>query len=212
MSRTSVPRASAAAMLGGVLWVLLPVAWSVAGPEDAEYGTLSFVAVAASLWLFLVAAPALLITGVMALRRVLGGSAGRVGAAGMITSAVGYGAMALGNGIEVASMSAGGEEVALGHAIFLIGCLVSVLGGIVLGIVVFRRRRDGLSRAAAWLMMLALPLGAGLLLAGSAIAPTSDVGFWAAITVPTGSAWVLLGRSLRSVGEPAAAPEYAPVS
>ena len=79
--------------------------------------------------------------------------------------------MALGNGIEVASMTAGGGEVSLGHALFLIGFLVSVLGSVVVGIVVFRRRHDALSRAAALLLALALPLGIGIGILGSAIAP-----------------------------------------
>jgi peptidoglycan/LPS O-acetylase OafA/YrhL len=117
--------------------------------------------------------------------------------------------MALGNGIEVASMTAGGGEVALGHALFLIGFLVSVIGSLLVGIVVFRRRRDALSRAAALLLALALPLGIGIAVLGSAIAPESDAGFWAAISVPTGIAWVLLGRSL-SARRPAQVGEFVP--
>jgi len=209
VSTTTVPRDAGLAMLGGTLWVLLAGAWSLVGPDTAEYGTLSFVAVAASFWIFLVLPPVLLLFGLSALRRS-GDAAGRPGIAGTAAAAVGYGAMALGNGIEVASMSTGGEEVALGHAIFLIGFLVSLLGGMVLGVVVFRRRRDRLSRTAAVLLAAALPLGIGIGLLGSAVAPEADGWFWAAIAVPTGLAWVLLGRSLRSVPE-RATPEFAQV-
>jgi hypothetical protein len=200
-----------AGLVGGGLWALLPVAWAVAGPESAEPGTVSFIAVAASFWVFLVAAPALLVCGVAALRRALGDSAGRVGLAGLVVAAVGYGSMAVGNGIEVASLTAGHGEVDLGHAIFLIGFLISVLGGILTGIVVVRRRRDGLSRASALLLSLALPLGLGIGLLGSAVDPNNDAWFWAAIAVPTGIAWVLLGASLRSADRPARA-EFATAS
>ena len=73
---------------------------------------------------------------------------------------------------------------------------MSILGSVVVGIVVFRRRHDALSRAAALLLALALPLGIGIGILGSAIAPANDAAFWAAISLPTGIAWVLLGRSL----------------
>ena len=129
--------------------------------DDVEFGSLSFVAVAASYWIFAVLPPALIVAGLAALRRALGADAG-LGAAGIVVSAVGIGAMALGNGIEVASISVGGGEVALGHALLLIGFLVSIVGGILLGIVVFRRRRDWPSRGAGLLLALALPVGIGI--------------------------------------------------
>ena len=75
----------------------------------------------------------------------------------------------------------------------------------------FRRRPDALSRAAGSLLALALPLGIGIGILGSAVAPANDAGFWAAISVPTGIAWVLLGASLRSVRRPAVA-EFATAS
>jgi hypothetical protein len=198
-------------MLGGALWILLPVAWALATPEDAPYGSLSFVAVAASFWIFGVLPTALLAVSATMLRRVLAGT-GRLGLTGVVLAAVGYAAMALGNGIEIGSISAGGGESGVGHTIFLIGFLISAVGGIVTGVVVFRRHRDRLARAAALLLVLALPLGIGIAVLGSALAPTDDTFFWAAIAVPTGLAWVLLGRSLRTTGAVASSPEYAAVS
>ena len=65
---------------------------------------------------------------------------GKVGRVGIVLSAIGLAAMGLGIGIEVASMSVGGGEVALGHAILLIGFLVS-LGGLA------DHRRHGSPRA-----------------------------------------------------------------
>lgn len=199
IATTSTPTVASRATLGawgGALWMLLPAAWTVTELKDQQFGSLSFFAVAVADWIFLVLAPALIVVGVTALRTVLGARAGRVGGTGMVLAALGLGAMALGNGIEVGSMSAGGGEVALGHSIFLIGFLVSIVGGLLVGIMVIRRRRAPLSRVAGWILVLALPLGVGIGMLGSVLAPENDAGFWAAISVPTGAAWLLLGRSL----------------
>jgi hypothetical protein len=176
--------------------MLLPVAWAVAELETLEFGTLSFVAVAASYWLCLVLPPALLAVGYAALRTSLGERAGSLGRIGIPVAVAGLLAMTVGNGIEMASISAGGGEVALGHTIFLVGFLGSVLGGILTGIVVLRRRTDGQSRVAGSLLVLALPLGIGISLLGSVLAPENDAAFWAGIALPTGLAWLLLGRVL----------------
>jgi hypothetical protein len=205
MTTTSVSRAATTGLVGGALWALFPVAFGVVALEDVESGTLSWFAVAASYWIFGVVPPVLIAVGLAALRRSLGDGLGTVGRVGLPVTGAGLVAMALGNGVEVASLTAGGGEVGLGHAFFLVGFLVSIVGGIVVGIVVFRRRTDGLSRAAGLVMALALPLGIGLGLLGSAIDPHDDAWFFAAICVPTGIAWVLLGVSLRSVRRPAAA-------
>jgi hypothetical protein len=206
---TTTARRATLGMVGGALWLLLPFAWSAVRLEDHPTGSAAFVAVAASYWLFAVLPPALLVVGLTALRTALG--PGRAATVGTVLSGIGLGSMALGNGIEVASMSVGGGEVALGHALFLLGFLVSVVGGIVLGIVVVRRRRDALSRAAGLILALALPLGIGLAFLGDAVSPGTDAGFWAAIAVPTGIAWVLLGASLRAE-QRRVPPDFASVS
>jgi hypothetical protein len=211
MSTTTVSRAATTGLVGGALWALLPVAWKVADVSEFEFGTLSHAAVAASYWVFAVIAPAMVVVGLVALRRALGSDAGRVGTVGLVLSMAGVAAMSLGVGIEVASISFGGGEVAVGHALLLLGFLVHIAGSIPVGIVVFRRRRDALSRAGGLLLTLALPLGVGLGMLGSAIDPDDDAWFWAAISVPTGIAWVLLGLSLRSVAQPARA-EFATAS
>ncbi|MCW2637505.1 MAG: rane protein of unknown function [Blastococcus sp.] len=208
MSTTTVSPAATTGMAGGALWALLPVAWAAASFDDVEFGTLAWFGVAAAAWIFAVLPPALIAVGLTALRRALGDGTPRIARAGIVVSAVGLASMTLGNGIEIASMTAGHGEVALGHALFLIGFLVSVVGSIVVGVVVFRRRSDAPSRVAGMLLALALPLGIGIAILGSAIAPGSDAGFWAAIAVPTGLAWILLGRSLRS-GEVAGTRELA---
>jgi hypothetical protein len=211
MSTTTVSPAATTGMVGGALWALLPAAWATANFEDVEFGTLPWFGVAAVAWIFAVLPPALIAVGLSALRRALGVGASRIARAGMVVSAVGLASMTLGDGIEVASMTAGHGEVALGHAIFLIGFLVSVLGSIVVGVVVFRRRSDAPSRVAGALLALALPLGIGIAVLASVLAPNSDVGFWAGIALPTGLAWILLGRSLRS-DETAGTPEFASIA
>lgn len=194
---TASSRASLGAV-GGGLWLLLPAAWAAAQLDDQEFGSLSFVAVAVVDAIFLVLAPALIVVGHLALRDALGATAGRLGRSGIVLAMLGLGSMAVGNGIEVASMSFGGGEVALGHALFLIGFLVSIVGGLLVGITVYRKRRDTLARVAGCVLALALPLGIGIGMLGSALLPDDDTGFWAAISVPTGAAWLLLGWSLRA--------------
>ena len=198
-----VSRRARPATVGAVLWTLSAGVWAVSDLEDQEPGGLGFVAVAVAWWIGMVLAPLLMAVGHSALRAALGPEAGRVGRAGVVVSATGLVAMGLGIGIEVASMTVGGGEVPLGHAILLAGFLVAVVGALLTGITVLRRRRDGLSRGAGWLLVLALPLGIGIMLLGNAVAPGTDAFFWAALTVPTGLAWVLLGRSL-AVGSPTA--------
>jgi hypothetical protein len=211
MSTTTVSRTAAAGMIGGALWALLPLAWAAANFDDVESGTLAWFGVAAASWIFAVLPPVLIVVGVTGLRRALGAEAGRVALTGIAVAIVGLASMALGNGIEVASMTAGGGEVDLGHALFLIGFLVSVVGSVVVGIVVLRRRADGPARLGGLLLTLALPLGIGIGVLGSAIDPENDAWFWAAIAVPTGIAWVLLGHALRSERTPTA-PEFARVA
>lgn len=196
----STPTLSAARRIrigavGSVLWTLSPVVW-LTSLEEQPYGTLSFVAVALALWICMVAAPLLLIGCHLELRASLGVRASRVGAAGIGASATGLAAMSVGVGIELASISAGGGEVVLGHTIMLIGFLLSMIGALLTGITVLRRRRDAASRTGGWILTLALPLGIGLAVLGGILLPDKDVGFWAALTVPTGVAWLLLSGSL----------------
>lgn len=186
------------ATAGAVLWTVSPVVWAVSDVRDHPAGSLPFVAVAVAWWTCMVAAPLLLLAGHRALRASLGGSAGRVGTAGIVTAATGLAAMGIGIGIELASMTAGGGEVAVGYALWMGGFLVAVIGGLLTGITVIRRRRDGASQVAGWLLVLALPLGIGIGLVGDLLAPQTEAVFWATLTVPTGLAWVLLGRSLSS--------------
>lgn len=191
----TVTRRARLATTGGALWLLSALPWTVTA-EEQQYGSLAFVAVAVVGWLFFVLPPLLLVPGHLALRAAMDPAAGRLGRVGIPVAAAGLTAMSLGIGIELASISAGGGEVALGHAILLVGFLVSIVGALLTGIAVVRRRRDAASRAAGWLLVLALPLGIGIGALGPVVAPGNDAFFWAALTIPTGAAWLLLGRSL----------------
>ncbi|MGY1985366.1 hypothetical protein ACI792_03995 [Blastococcus sp. SYSU DS0669] len=191
---TAAHRRATAGLVGGALWALLPVAWATVLADDADSVSL---AAATAAWVFLVLPPVLILAGLAALRRALGGDAGRVGAVATALTAVGLAAMAVGNGIEVASITAGGGEVALGHVTFLLGFLVSTVGGLLLGVVVIRRCAGSLPRTGGALLAAALPLGIAIGALGGLVSADNDAWFWAAISVPAGLAWVLLGRSLQ---------------
>ena len=201
-SRTSTSsRAASAAVVGGVLWALVPFVFSLPEPSKIS-GTLEFVAVAVVSWICGAVSLILLIAGVLGLRSVLGEQAGRLGTSGIVVSTVGLVAMLAGLGTELMTTTIWGTENDPGHAVFQIGFLVLVVGQILLGITVFRRRTDRLARAGALLMALALPVGIGLVLLVGVLVPGSDAGFWAGMTVPTGIAWLLVGRSLTDRSTP----------
>lgn len=202
---STVVRRARLGAAGGVLLALSPAVWAAADLESMETGTASFVAVALSYWLAAVIAPALIVVGVTALRTVLGDRAGRAGTAGIALSAVGFGAVALGSGIEMASLSFGGGTVTAGYVISSIGLLLGFAGSLLVGVTVLRRRRDAGSRIAGWLLVLAVPLAVGLGVLFATVLPDSDAGFAIATTVPTGIAWALLGNSLAHEGRPTAA-------
>ena len=199
-SAPTVVRRARLGAVGGALLALSPAVWAAADLETLETGTPSFVAVALSYWVAAVVAPALVVVGVTALRTVLGDRAGRAGTVGIVLSAVGLGAVALGTGIEMASLSVGGGTVTLGYVISSVGMLVAFLGSFLVGITVLRRRPDALSRAAGWLLVLAVPLGIGLGMLFATLLPDNDAGFAIATSTPTGVAWALLGTSLARNG------------
>jgi hypothetical protein len=207
MTTPGVQRGGTAGLVGGALWALLPVAFTIVRTEDTARGTLSFAAVAASYWIFGALSLLLLLVGLGGLRGALGDGAGRLGTVGIGVSAVALLAMFLGNGTEMATMTVAGTESDLGHTVFLLGFLVLLVGSLLLGIALLRARREALVRWAAVLMVGMLPVGIGLGIGLDAVAPHTDLGFWAAITVAYGLAWVLLGRWLRS---PRQAPVPAP--
>jgi hypothetical protein len=199
MATMTVQRGGTAGLVGGALWALLPMVFMV-HLEDTERGTLAFVAVDAAAWVVGALSLVLLLVALSRLRAGLADGGGRRGAGGVVVSGLGLLAMVLGNGTELATLTFSGTESDLGHSAFLIGFLVLVVGSLLLGIALLRGRREPLVRWAGALMVGMVPLGIGLGVLLNALAPHTDLGFWAAITVPYGVAWVLLGRSLTASG------------
>jgi hypothetical protein len=199
MATTTVQRGGTAGLVGGALWALLPVVFLV-HLDDTERGTLAFVAVAAAAWVVGALSLVLLLVALSRLRAGLADAGGRLGAVGIVVSALALLAMALGNGTELTTLTVSGRESDLGHSAFLIGFLALVVGSLLLGLALLRGRREPRVRWAGVLMVGMVPLGIGLGVALNAVAPHTDLGFWAAITVPYGVAWVLLGRSLSASG------------
>jgi hypothetical protein len=197
MATTTVQRGGTAGLVGGALWALLPVVFMV-HLEDTARGTLAFVAVAAAAWVVGALSLVLLLVAVTRLRATIGG--GRLGDVGIVVSGLALLAMVVGNGTELTTLTVSSAESDLGHSAFLIGFLALVIGSLLLGIALLRGRREPLVRWAGVLMVGMVPLGLGLGIALNAAAPHTDLGFWAAITVPYGVAWVLLGRSLSASG------------
>ena len=197
-SSTLIRWGGPAGMLGGLLWALLPLAIVLVSIEDKQPGTPAHLATAALYWLMAVIPLLLLLVGLVGLRVLRSGSYGRLGRVGFVVSSVALTLMFAGNAVEVASLTFSGSESAVGHSMFLIGFLALLAGSVLLGIALVRTQRDLSSRIGGLLFILALPLGILLAVVLGAVAPKTDLGFWAAITVPYGVAWILLGGALRS--------------
>jgi hypothetical protein len=187
-----------AGIIGGLLWALFPLATVLVDMSNTQPGSLNHLAAAGVYWLMAVLPLLLLLIGLAGLRALSSGAYGRLANVGFLVSFLALALMFIGNAVEIASLTFSGSESSLGHSIFLIGFLVLLVGSILLGIAIVRTRRDPSSRVGGPLLVGALPLGIVLAVALGAIAPRTDLGFWAAITVPYGVAWLLLGYALMS--------------
>lgn len=205
-SINSIQRCGLAGMIGGLLWTLWPLGNSFAGVEDTQPGTLAHLADAAMTFLLAVVPLLLFLAGLAGLRVLYGRGFGRFGNVGLFVSFVAVASMFVGNATEVASLTFAGSESAVGHSAFLIGFLLLLVSSIFLGVALVRARRDASSRIAGLLLIGALPLGILLAVVGGVASPGTDLGFWAAITVPYGLAWMLLGHALRSGRDDAVRP------
>jgi hypothetical protein len=187
-----------AGMLGGLLWALFPLATVLVSMKGTQPGTTAHIGAAAVYWLMAVLPLLLLLVGLVGLRALHSGAYGRLGNIGFLTCFVALALMFVGNAIEIASLTFYGTESDVGHLVFLIGFLILLLGSVLLGIALVRTQRAPSFRLGGLLLVLALPLGIVLAVVLGAIAPRTDLGFWAAITVPYGVAWLLLGYALMS--------------
>ncbi len=187
-----------AAMVGGMLWALFPFGTPIASIEDA--GAPTYPASVAYYWVMAVLPLLLLLVGVAMLYFSQRGAYGLLGKVGFPVSILALGAMFAGNAVEIASLTFRGSESAVGHSAFLIGFLVLLVGSVLVGLAIWRTRRDGPSRSGSLLLIGTLPLGLLLAVVLGSLAPESDLGFWAAIAVPFGVAWMVLGRAFRASG------------
>ena len=202
-------RNAALGAIGGVLWALSPVAWAIADIRTLEPGTATFAAIWGTYAAGMVLGPALVAVGHTALPRTLGGRAARLGAA---IGGLGLAAVAVGNAIELVSLAAGSGTSVVGYVVFYLGFLVAFVGSLLVGTALLRRRVRGAPRVAGWLLALALPLGMAVALLANLVLPDHEAGFSAAVSVPTGVAWALLGRALARGRAPASAQAPSPVA
>lgn len=201
---TPIARRTTLGATGGVLWVLSPVGWLIGDLRDLDPGTAAFAALLAFFTAANVVGPGLIAAGTSALGGPLGG--GRALLTGVVLAAVGLTAVAVGNGIELTTLALAGSTSVVGYAVFYLGFLVALIGALLIGAVVIRRRRDPAARAGGWLLALAIPLGVGIGALFALLIPESDAGFAAAVAVPTGVGWLLLGRSLAATGRDPGTP------
>ena len=188
---TTIRRGALAAVVGGALWSLMPAVMSI---HPSGGGALMAAAGDLVMFVFAVLTPALLLMALRGAWTALEPGPLRTAAAALC--APGLAAILLGLGTEATTMAVAGVENDTGHFVFLGGELVLLVGELLLGIAILRRRRDGLARAAATCFVLALPIGVGLAFLLDAVAPGTDAGFWAAFTLATGIGWLLLGRAM----------------
>ena len=192
----TVPRAAQfAAILGGMLWALVApvfVLWNQARQAGAAAQALAVIAA----FLVGVVSLLLLLCGLVPLYRQDLSALGQAGRAGVVISAFALGLMALGNGAELITVTARGHESDLAHTVFLGAFLVLLVASILIGEVFVRRRWGAAARLGGLILLLALPLGILLLLLGNVVSPTTDLGFWAALTMPYGIGRVLLALSI----------------
>ena len=199
MNQQSFPRfARTASIVGGLLWACLPPVFVYATRGLDKPATAEFALAVTSTWLVGVVSLLLLLLGLAHLRWIGRDRSGRLGEAGVLVSALALGAMALGNGIELYTLTIRGTESELGHTIFLIAFLVLIVASVLVGQAFVRRRWSAGVRWAGLLLLLALPLGVLLLVVGGALSPDTELGFWSALTVPYALARVLLAVFTRA--------------
>ena len=181
-----------ASLVGGLLWACLAPVFVYADSALDKPGTAEFALAVISMWLVGVVSLVLLLLGLAQLWLLGPDRLGRLGQAGIVVSALALAAMALGNGIELYTVTALGTEGDIGHMIFLSALLVLIVASILLGQILVRRRWSAGVRWAGLFLLLAAPLGVGFLLLGGVLSPETDLGFWSALSVPYAIARVLL--------------------
>ena len=195
---TTRPRATLGA-LGGALWALSFTAWLITDIRELDPGSASFLAALVTYAVLIVVAPALVVVGHTVLTAAL---PGRLTTTGAVLAGAGLSAFAIGNAVELVSLAATGDTSVAGYVVSYVGRLVAFVGSLLVGIALIRRGGDPVVRASGWLQALSLPLGIGIGLLFAVVLPENEAGFTAAVSIPTGIAWLLLGRWLARHGAP----------
>ncbi len=84
-----------------------------------------------------------------------------------------------------------------GFLVFLLAFLVAVIGMLVFGVAVLRSDGATIPRSAAWLLILALPVGVPFAIAFTTYVMGEGADPWAGPMLFYGLAWVIYARSLR---------------
>jgi hypothetical protein len=108
-----------ASVVGGLLWACLPPVFVYADSALDKPGTAGFALAASSMWLVGIVSLVLLLIGLAQLWPLGRHRLGRLGQAGIVISALALAAMAVGNGIELYTVTARRTESDIGHTIFL---------------------------------------------------------------------------------------------
>jgi hypothetical protein len=203
-----------ASLVGGLLWACLAPVFVYADSALDDLGTAGFALAVSSTWLVGVVSLVLLLFGLAQLWSLGRDQLGRLGQAGIVVSATALAAMAVGNGIELYTVTARGTESDIGHTIFLFAFLILIVASILLGQILVRRRWSAGVRWAGLFLLLVAPLGIGFLVLGGVLSPETDLGFWSALSVPYAMARVLLAvfapqgddTTTRPVATPGGAP------
>ncbi len=187
---------SAAAMMGGLLWMVLVPLITLTYPGRSGWGRTDTLLGLA--WedynRMLPAALLLLLAGLAGLRVRYAGQSGRLGKVGFAVALVGLALMLAGNVVEF--WVAGGirEQMTAidlaGWIGYSLGYLLLAVGLVLLGI--------GVLRLKAFPRWSALPLLMGLLVLPMYVTVTSGNADGAVLAVPFGLGWVVLGYALRS--------------
>jgi hypothetical protein len=114
-----------ASIVGGLLWGCLAPVVVYADSALDKRGTAAFALAVCSMWLVGVVSLVLLLVGLAQLWPLGRDWLGRLGQAGVVVSALALAAMAVGNGIELYTVTARGTESDIGHTIFLI-CILDL--------------------------------------------------------------------------------------
>jgi hypothetical protein len=177
-------------MLGGLLWVLFPLAEL---PVAHLFLTLEgYLAIYALGYLW---AQLLLLMGLKGPHAIHRGGYGWLGTVGFYVSLVALGLTLVGGAFAMTNITSTGAGSTVAYLILITGFLPLGWGAVLLGLDITMVMRGPLSHLTGLLLAIGVPLG---LLVAFVAGATWEFYFWAGLTMPYGLAWLLLGYALLS--------------